>query len=61
MPACEKCWGDAYLRSLSNGKDQPTNYREILAERETSGEICSQQEQDGQFYEKRREENKDAR
>lgn len=31
--ACEKCWGDAYHRSLYNGKDQSENYRELLVER----------------------------
>lgn len=60
MATCEKCWGDAYLRSLWNGKDQPTNYHEILAEREASGEVCSQIEQDGQFYEKRQAERESA-
>lgn len=30
--ACEKCWGDAYLRTLMNGKSQSDNYRELLEE-----------------------------
>lgn len=31
--ACEKCWNDAYVRSLSNGKSQADNYADLLAER----------------------------
>lgn len=36
MAVCEKCWGDAYLRMLSNGKSQAENYRELLEERKNS-------------------------
>lgn len=34
MAVCEKCWGDAYVRSLSTpGKDQAEHYRDLLEER----------------------------
>ena len=31
--ACEKCWGDAYMRSLCDGRSQADHYAELLAER----------------------------
>ena len=31
--ACEKCWGDAYLRSLVDGRAQSDHYRDLLEER----------------------------
>jgi len=30
---CDTCWGDAYLLSRSNGKDQHDNYRDLLEKR----------------------------
>lgn len=30
---CEKCWSDAYIRSLGTGKSQYDCYLELLAER----------------------------
>ena len=48
MSACEKCWGDAYLRSLYSGKSQGECYTELLEER--SDNPCSPQEQAGQFW-----------
>lgn len=56
MPACEKCWGDAWERDQLNGKGHYENYKEILAEREVEGLVCIIEEQDGQFYEKRQAE-----
>ncbi len=35
MSACEKCWGDAYLKSLRNGKTQGECYSKLLKERKT--------------------------
>lgn len=33
MPACEKCWADAYTRSLSDpSKTQTEHYLDTLAE-----------------------------
>ena len=33
MTVCEKCWADAYVRSLENGKSQYDNYLDLLEER----------------------------
>ena len=43
--ACEKCWGDAYLRMRLNGRGQADNYRELLEERKDNP--CTHDEQDG--------------
>ena len=43
--ACEKCWGDAYLRSLVDGRAQSEHYHELLAERILKP--CSKAEQEG--------------
>ena len=45
MASCEKCWGDAYMRSLSNGKSQAENYTELLEERYNN--CCTAEEQAG--------------
>lgn len=45
MAACEKCWSDAYMRSLSNGKPQTENYQALLQERKDKP--CSKEEQTG--------------
>lgn len=45
MAACEKCWADAFTRSLVNGRSQTENYRDLLNERE--GAPCSPREQAG--------------
>ena len=47
LMACEKCWGDAYLRMLETGKAQTECYHELLAERVLKP--CSKSEQEGQF------------
>ena len=43
---CEKCWGDAYLRMLTNGRGQAENYGELLQERQNNP--CTPEEQKGQ-------------
>lgn len=44
--ACEKCWGDAYMRHLDNpSKTQFDHYSELLKERRDMP--CSQEEQKG--------------
>ena len=48
MTACEKCWGDAYLRHLVTGKDQADCYRELLTERKKAP--CSPKEQAGDWW-----------
>ena len=55
MSACEKCWSEAYGRMISCGakKSQDYYYFQIFEEKEFSGEQCTKQEQDGEFYEER--------
>ena len=49
MTSCEKCWGDAYMRSLGDrSKSQSEHYRDLLKEREETP--CSLKEQAGQFW-----------
>lgn len=45
MAMCEKCWGDAYMRMMVNGKSQYDNYRELLEERK--GNPCTPDQQAG--------------
>ena len=46
MSACEKCWGDAYLRTLYNPvKSQADHYRDLLEERKDKP--CTPEEQAG--------------
>lgn len=45
MPGCEKCWRDALMLSLSNGKSQSDNYYELIEERYNN--CCSAEEQAG--------------
>ena len=40
---CNKCWGDAYMRSLDTGKSQTECYCELLEERKDNP--CSIEEQ----------------
>ena len=48
MSTCEKCWGDAYRLSISNGLSQHENYIRLLKERKDNP--CSPKEQAGQFW-----------
>ena len=44
MPACEKCWSDAYMRMIGDtSKSQSEHYADILREREDNP--CSEEEQ----------------
>jgi hypothetical protein len=43
MPACEKCWGDAYRRELAGGMSQSEEYHKLLEERKNNP--CSNAEQ----------------
>ena len=47
MTACEKCWGDAYLRARTTGKPQYECYSDLLKEREDNP--CSPEEQAGDY------------
>lgn len=53
MSSCEKCWGDAYLRSRSSGKSQPDCYNDLLKERE--GNPCSLKDQAGQWWDEEKQ------
>ncbi|MFA5409335.1 MAG: hypothetical protein WC343_11245 [Bacilli bacterium] len=48
MSSCEKCWGDAYLRSYCTGISQGEAYQELLVERRDNP--CTEKEQAGQFW-----------
>ncbi len=43
--ACEKCWGDAYMRSLVDGRAQSEHYAELLKERQDNP--CTKEEENG--------------
>jgi len=44
MPACEKCWQDAYMRMVNNPmKSQAVHYQDLLEERKDNP--CSEEEQ----------------
>jgi hypothetical protein len=43
--ACEKCWGDAFLRSMMSNRPQADCYEELLRER--VDKPCTKEEQDG--------------
>lgn len=53
MASCEKCWGDAWLRSQNNDKSQSDNYQELLIERQDNQ--CTVQEQAGQFWDEEKQ------
>ena len=42
---CEKCWGDAYMKSRLSGRDQVDIYRELIRERE-----CTPKQQSGDYW-----------
>lgn len=50
---CEKCWGDAYLRSYGSGKSQSDCYFELLEERKDNP--CTPQEQAGDYWDEQRQ------
>ena len=45
MPACEKCWSDAYLRARLRGGSQVDHYHVLLREREATP--CTPEQQRG--------------
>lgn len=45
MASCEKCWDDAFMRNLGNGKGQTKNYQELVEERKDNP--CTPEEQAG--------------
>jgi len=50
---CEKCWGDAFLRNLGNGKGQTENYFELIKERKDNP--CTPKEQAGQWWDEEKQ------
>ena len=48
MACCEKCWGDAYYRYLTTGKDQDVCYHELLLER--ADNPCTPRDQAGDWW-----------
>jgi hypothetical protein len=46
MASCEKCWGDAYVKSLYTGYSQAECYNKLLKERENNP--CTPEEQAGE-------------
>lgn len=48
MTACEKCWGDAYMRSRATGKSQGECYAELLKERKNTP--CTPEQQAGDYW-----------
>ena len=47
VASCERCWGDAFLRSLEGPDDQATAYRKLIAER-TGDRACTPEQQAGE-------------
>jgi len=51
MPSCEKCWGDAYMRTYSNPlKSQAEHYSDLIKERKDNP--CTPEQQAGGDAEK---------
>lgn len=46
MAVCEKCWADAYMRSITTGKCQSDCYLELLEERKDNP--CTPEQQRGE-------------
>jgi hypothetical protein len=45
---CEKCWSNAYFKSLFLGKSQAEIYQELLLERKDNP--CTPQQQAGDYW-----------
>jgi hypothetical protein len=46
MASCEKCWGDAFDRMITTGKDQAEYYHDLIIERKDNP--CTPEEQAGE-------------
>jgi len=53
MAGCEKCWGDAYMRSMFRGKSQAQCYEELLIERKDNP--CTPREQAGEYWDEEKQ------
>lgn len=58
MPMCEKCWGDAYMRSYGSMQDQSAAYIELMEERKDDHQ-CTPRQQSGQWWDEDKQ--KDSR
>jgi hypothetical protein len=56
MAGCEKCWGNAYMRSRMTGKAQHECYLELLEERKNKP--CTPQEQAGEYWDEENQRDK---
>lgn len=53
MPSCEKCWSDAYIRSIATGKSQGECYLDLLEERKDNP--CTPKEQAGDYWDEEKQ------
>lgn len=54
MPACEKCWADAYRRAMNDpSRTQFQHYSDLLKEREDTP--CSPKDQAGEWWDEERQ------
>jgi hypothetical protein len=53
MAGCEKCWGDAYFKSVITGKDHVECYKELLERRKNKP--CTPQEQAGGYWDEEKQ------
>jgi len=56
MSACEKCWDEAYSMMRYTGRPQYECYQHILKLKNERGEVCTQREQAGQFWDEEKQE-----
>jgi len=60
VPSCEKCWEDSYARWRDNPeKDRMEYYNDLLRERASN--VCSLEEQAGQFWDEKKQYDKRIR
>jgi hypothetical protein len=51
--SCEKCWKDAYSRVRADtSKSQARHYEALLKERHQQKDICTPEEQAGDYWDK---------
>lgn len=53
MAGCEKCWGNAYMRSRLTGKSQMECYQELLEERKDKP--CTPEQQAGDYWDEEKQ------
>ena len=55
MIYCERCWEDAYGMMRYTGRPQSECYTNILKLRKNRGELCTQEQQAGKFWDKEKQ------